>query len=120
MTAAGAPAGRKRRILRAIFLQIAIAIATLGVAEAVLRVIDLRYLRTYRAGAERVYNYDAELGWFPVPNSEVTFTGLRTVQVRHNNLGLRDIEHDASPRPTIAFIGDSFVWGYDAEQNERF
>ena len=41
-------------------------------------------------------------------------------RVRHNSLGLRDIEHDAAPKPTIAFIGDSFVWGYDAEQNERF
>jgi len=99
---------------------LAIVIATLVVAEVVLRVIDLRYLRTYRAGAERIYNYDAELGWFPVPNTDVTFTGMRTVRVRHNSLGLRDIEHDTAPKPTIAFVGDSFVWGYDAEENERF
>jgi hypothetical protein len=50
----------------------------------------------------------------------VSFTGIRTIRVQHNSLGLRDIEHDAAPRPTIAFIGDSFVWGYDAEANERF
>lgn len=111
---------RQRGLLRAVLLQLFIVIATLVVAEIVLRVIDLRYLRTYRAGAERVYNYDAELGWFPVPNSDVTFTGIRTIRVRHNSLGLRDIEHDTSPKPTIAFVGDSFVWGYDAEQNERF
>jgi lysophospholipase L1-like esterase len=90
------------------------------VAEVILRVVDLRYLRAHRVGAERIYNYDAELGWFPVPNSEVSFTGIRTITVRHNSLGLRDIEPHATPKPTIAFIGDSFVWGYDAEQNERF
>lgn len=85
-----------------------------------LRVIDLRYLRAHRVGAERIYNYDAELGWFPVPNSEVSFTGIRTIRVRHNSLGLRDIEHDTAAKPTIAFIGDSFVWGYDVEQTVRF
>lgn len=119
MTAA-APARGKRRILRAIALQIAIVIATLAVTEVILRVIDLRYLRAHRVGAERIYNYDAELGWFPVPNSDVSFTGIRTIKVHHNSLGLRDIEHDTAPKQTIAFIGDSFVWGYDAEQNERF
>ena len=111
---------RKRGALRAVLLQIAIVIATLAVAEAVLRVIDLRYLRAHRVGADRIYNYDAELGWFPVRNSDVSFTGIRTIRVRHNSLGLRDIEHDAAPKPTIAFVGDSFVWGYDAEANERF
>ena len=110
----------KRRILRAVLVQVAIVIATLAVAEVVLRVIDLRYLRAHRVGADRIYNYDAELGWFPVPNSDVTFTGIRTIHVRHNSLGLRDIEHDSGPKHTIAFLGDSFVWGYDAEQNERF
>src|SRR5947209_15852389 len=86
----------------------------------VLRMLDLRYLRAYRAGAERIYNYDTELGWFPVPNSDLAFTGMRTIRVRHNSLGLRDIEQDTAPKPTIAFVGDSFVWGYDAEQNQRF
>jgi lysophospholipase L1-like esterase len=109
---------KKHRVLRAVLLQISIVIATLAVCEVVLRVIDLRYLRAHRA--ERVYAYDAELGWFPVPNSTLTFTGMRTIKVRHNSLGLRDIEHDAVPKPTIAFIGDSFVWGYDAEAGERF
>jgi lysophospholipase L1-like esterase len=106
--------------LRAVAIQLVILLMAVVVAEIVLRVIDLRYLRTYRNGAERIYNYDAELGWFPVPNSDVTFTGIRSVSVRHNSLGLRDIEHDTAPKPTIAFFGDSFVWGYDAEQNERF
>jgi len=33
---------------------------------------------------------------------------------------LRDIEFDLDARPTILFLGDSFVWGLDAEANERF
>src|SRR5438874_13666948 len=110
----------KRSVLRAVLLQFFVVIATLVAAEIVLRVIDLRYLRTYRAGADRVYNYDAELGWFPYPNSELTFTGIRTIKVRHNSLGLRDIEPETGRKPAIAFFGDSFVWGYDAEENERF
>ena len=120
MTAAAARIGGKRRILRAVLVQVAIVIATLAAAEVILRVIDLRYLRAHRIGADRIYNYDAELGWFPVPNSDVSFTGIRTIRVHHNSLGLRDIEHDAAPKSAIAFIGDSFVWGYDVEQNERF
>jgi len=106
--------------VRAVARQFLILIITLAAAEITLRVVDLRYLRAHRVGADRIYNYDAELGWFPVPNSDVAFTGMRTIRVRHNSLGLRDIEPDTSPKPTIAFIGDSFVWGYDAEQDERF
>jgi lysophospholipase L1-like esterase len=120
VTSPSQASGAKRGVWRAVLVQLAIVIATLVVSEVILRVIDLRYLRAHRVGADRIYNYDAELGWFPVPNSNVTFTGIRTISVRHNNLGLRDIESDAAPKPTIAFFGDSFVWGYDAEQDERF
>src|SRR4051812_9057668 len=66
-------AGRSARtaggLLRALAIQLLIFVVALVIAEGILRVIDLRYLRIYRAGAERIYNYDAELGWFPVPNS---------------------------------------------------
>ncbi|MEJ0076040.1 MAG: hypothetical protein WDO17_11435 [Alphaproteobacteria bacterium] len=110
----------RRSRLRGVAVQLLILAFTLLAAEAILRAVDLRYLRAHRVGADRIYNYDAELGWFPVPNSDVSFTGMRAIRVHHNSLGLRDIEPDTAPRPTIAFIGDSFVWGYDAEQNERF
>ena len=119
IVAEGKPEG-KGGWVRTIAVQLLILVVALGAAELVLRVIDLRYLRAHRVGADRIYNHDAELGWFPVPNSDVSFTGMRTIRVRHNSLGLRDIEPDTTPRPTIAFIGDSFTWGYDAEQNERF
>jgi len=106
--------------LRAMAIQCAVLLVTLVACEVILRVIDLRYLRMDESGVAPVYAHDPELGWFPIPNSAQTYTGARTVNVRHNSLGLRDIEHDSAPRPTIAFLGDSFVWGYDAEENERF
>lgn len=104
----------------AVSTRLIIVIAALALCEVILRLIDLRYLRPHRVGADRVYQYDAELGWLPVPNSLLTFTGLHAINVRHNSLGLRDIEHDTSRKPTIVFVGDSFVWGYDAEEDERF
>ena len=47
-------------------------------------------------------------------------TNARTVHAQHNSLGLRDIEFSLDAKPTIMFLGDSFVWGLDAEANERF
>jgi hypothetical protein len=63
----------------------------------------------------------SELGWSPVPNSIAEFRGSRTIKVQHNSLGLRDIEPgDPGQRPTILFIGDSLVWGYDVDAGDRF
>jgi hypothetical protein len=66
------------------------------------------------------YRYDPELGWFPKPNSTNQFTGSRRVTVRHNSDGFRDVAHGPKAKARIAFVGDSFVWGYDAEAEERF
>src|SRR5262245_36258942 len=101
-------------------MQIAIVIGTLVACEIILRVMDLRELRdSYNAGLT-IFQYDAEIGWRPTPKSAGRFVGSREIDVRHNSLGLRDIEHDAGPRQTVLFVGDSFVWGYDAQANERF
>jgi lysophospholipase L1-like esterase len=98
-----------------------IILVTLAATEATLRATDPRYLREgAKQGYSLVYRYDEELGWAPAPNSSAPFTGTRTISVHHNSLGLRDIEHDDAPKPTIMFVGDSFVWGYDVEANERF
>ena len=72
-----------------------------------------------RAGYTSVHRYDAELGWLPIRIRPGRFVGSRTISVRHNSLGLRG-EHERSKRPTILFVGDSFVWGYDVEASERF
>ncbi len=102
-------------------LQLLLLIGTLAAAELVLRIVDLRELRDgYHEGSAAVFQYDSELGWLPVPSTVATFTGSRTVTVRSNRFGLRDVEHDRSARPTVMFVGDSFVWGYDVEAGERF
>ncbi len=66
------------------------------------------------------YRYDEELGWFPVENSSKQFKGTRLINVQHNNNGFRDINHGPKEKKRIAFLGDSFVWGYDVDFGERF
>jgi len=113
------------RILRAIGLQLAIIAGTLATMELVLRVADVRYLRLDRSERSLLYDHDPELGWFPIPNLVSKFTGLRgisanrEISVQNNSIGLRDIEHDDAPKETILVLGDSFVWGYDVEADER-
>ncbi len=112
-----------RNIIKNVLLQILLVIATLGVIEGVLRAVDLRYLRmeapTNIVGS--VFRFDPELGWAPSPNSVSTFmTPVRTITVRNNSLGLRDIEQDRTSKPVILVIGDSFVWGYNVNAEERF
>jgi len=66
------------------------------------------------------YQYDSELGWRPIPNSAGRFTGSREISFQHNQDGFRDRSHGPKTKARIAFVGDSYVWGYDAEAEERF
>ncbi len=86
----------------------------------ILRLIDLRVLREGTSERSLTYRYDPELGWSPVPNSSSIVTTARTIHAQHNSLGFRDIEVERDARPKMLFIGDSFVWGVDAEAEERF
>ena len=97
-----------------------ITIITLGALEVILRIVDLRELREGISERSLSYQYDAELGWMPTPGSSSTVTNARTIRARHNSLGLRDDEFTLDASPTIMFLGDSFVWGLDAEAAERF
>lgn len=106
--------------LRAALPTIVTTLLTLAVAEVALRVIDFHVLRQDAAERTLTYGYDAEIGWLPTPNSSASVTTARTIQVQHNSLGLRDIELRAVAQPRILFIGDLFVWGVDAQANERF
>jgi hypothetical protein len=106
--------------LRPACIALFIALATLATIEIILRVIDLRILRQSTSERSLAYRYDAELGWVPVPNSSSIVTTARTIHAQHNSLGFRDVEFVRDARPTLLFIGDSFVWGVDAEVDERF
>jgi hypothetical protein len=66
------------------------------------------------------YEYDGELGWFPIKSSNREYRGQRVLRVNHNSRGFRDPEHIIDGKPSIVFLGDSFVWGYDVDASERF
>ena len=97
-----------------------VTVATLACLEILLRVADFRELRQGVSERSLSYHHDSEIGWVPTPGSISTATNARTVQVRHNSLGLRDDEFSLDDKPAILFLGDSFVWGLDSEANERF
>ena len=67
-----------------------------------------------------LYEYDETLGWFPAKSTSRRFTASRTVTVTHNSRGFRDPEPELNGNPGIMFLGDSFVWGFDVEAEERF
>jgi hypothetical protein len=96
------------------------ALATLAALEIFLRVADFRELRETLTERALSYGYDAELGWAPAPNSSSLIKSFRTTHFKHNSLGLRDEEFSLDAKPTIMFLGDSFVWGLDSEADERF
>ncbi len=96
------------------------ACATLLALEMLLRVCDFRELREGVDERSLGYMHDAEIGWTPKPNSTSMVTNARTIHVHHNSLGLRDDEFTLDDKPTIMFLGDSFVWGLDSEAGERF
>ena len=106
--------------LRSLWIVFCVTLATLAAIEVMLRVADLRILREGASERSLTYRYDAELGWAPIPNSSSAVTTARTIHARHNSLGFRDIEFKRDDRPTMLFVGDSFVWGVDAEADERF
>jgi hypothetical protein len=97
-----------------------LVLVTLAALETVLRVADFAELRETLTERSLAYDYDAELGWLPVPNSSSVIKTFRTTHYKHNSLALRDEEFKLDARPTIMFLGDSFVWGLDSEASERF
>jgi hypothetical protein len=94
----------------------------LGVCESGLRIFCRESLGRVEDEKTLTYRYDSELGWFPVPNTSKRFTGSRTITVTHNSQGFRDSERASAPgdKPAIIFLGDSLVWGFDVEAQERF
>jgi|SRR5579864_1016361 len=109
-----------RALVRSAATILSITIATLAATELLLRVADFRELRQDSSERSLSYGYDAELGWAPIPNSVSTVTTARTIHAEHNSLGFRDVAFRPDGRPVMLFIGDSFVWGVDAEAGERF
>ena len=109
-----------REAFKSIGVSLVVALVTLVALEIMLRVVDLRELRETLSEESLAYDFDADLGWMPVPGSVGTVQSFRTTHYKHNSLGLRDEEVSLDAKPAIVFLGDSFVWGLDSEANERF
>lgn len=112
--------GRLREALWTAGISLGMALLTLVALEVLLRVADFRMLREGTTERSLSYRYDPELGWAPAANSNSVANNVRSVHVHHNSLGLRDSEFSRDGTPTIIFLGNSFVWGLDAEAGERF
>jgi hypothetical protein len=107
-------------MLRQILAVVLVTLVTLAAIEVLLRLTNLRVLREGSSERSLTYEHDAELGWAPSPHSRSVVSSARTIQAQHNSLGFRDIEFARDDRPVMLFLGDSFVWGVDAEADERF
>ena len=109
-----------KSVLKNMALLLVATVSCLLVAEIVVRIIYKDTLRVWKDERNLTYRHDSYLGWFPVENSVRKFKGSRLIEVKHNRRGFRDIEHVLGAEPRIVFLGDSFVWGYDVNQGERF
>ena len=111
---------KKSSRLYDVSVTIGMVLLTLVGLEIFLRVANFKEFRDELTERSLGYRYDAELGWAPVPNSTGVIKTFRTTQYKHNSIGLRDEEFTLDARPTIMFLGDSFVWGLDSQADERF
>lgn len=66
------------------------------------------------------YRHDPTLGWFPEAGSDREIEGSRVFRALHNSRGFRDRETGPKSKPRLLVLGDSYVWGFDVEAEERF
>lgn len=110
----------RKQVLFAVATVASIGACCLLLSEVAVRLLLADRLEVPLDERSLAYRHDARLGWFPREGSRSEFTGSRTISVRHNSYGFRDDEFLPKTRPRIVFLGDSFVWGFDAEESERF
>jgi hypothetical protein len=116
-----AAARHPRAPLKARLLLLAVSVVfALAVTEVGLRIAFRTTLALVQDERSLMYRYDPVLGWFPVPGRSNQFVGSRPITVVNNIQGFRGPEYKPDDRPGIMFLGDSFVWGFDAEVGERF
>jgi len=120
-------ASRRRNLIRNLTLALASVLMCLLAAEVGFRLLDPfpyyspdQITHTYHGNLSM---YDTRLGWRGVPDGAARITTHNNqFGVLHNPSGFRDLAHEDSTdrRPGIAFLGDSFTWGYEVEWEEMF
>ncbi len=122
-SSAGAAAGHGSHPRALVFKAALVVLALLlagGIAEISLRLFFHARFFVFEDERNLLCQYDPQLGWFPIPNSRERLQASRVFTIVHNREGFRGPEPAPSARPALVFLGDSFVWGYDADAEERF
>ena len=99
---------------------LAVVVVVGGLFEALLRTGDFPHLDPRPDERSVLYHYDSELGWAAKPDTDALYVASERIQVRHNALGLRDAMPDTSRRHRLVVFGDSYVWGFDVTEEDRF
>lgn len=110
----------KKHVLANILLVIVPSFTFLLIAEVMFRGMMSSELSIKNDERSLMYSHHDTLGWFPTKNTKGSFKGLKEVSVRHNSRGFRDEEHEPGEKSRMMVLGDSFVWGYDVEEEDRF
>lgn len=104
---------------RAVVFLVSLCVSLL-LLEVVLRTVFSERYGVRQDERSLSYAHHPELGWFPVPGDQRVIHGTHFFEVQHNDRGFRDGEHGPKQKPRLLVLGDSFVWGFDAQRDERF
>ena len=116
---------RSKKILANLALSLCAIAFTLVLLEVALRVFPVS--DTSNFGRDRGFfsRFDEDLGWRALPSveSKHTHRGF-SVWVSQNEMGLRTSQNLGPERRNdkyrVLVLGDSYVWGYGAEQTDLF
>ncbi|RLE27830.1 MAG: hypothetical protein DRJ65_01675 [Acidobacteria bacterium] len=108
---------RPSKVLKLIFVW---AILIVAMGEIGIRLfVDLPI--DYVDEKSACYRYDPTLGWFPREAADCIHSAKFDTEINNNTDGFRDRDHDLTRGgSSMAFLGDSFVWGYDVKAEKRF
>ena len=109
-----------KRFLFSLLFVILLAGSFVVIFEVATRALLSKQLEILYDERNLAYRYDELLGWFPRENSQGFYEGSVRISYSHNSRGFRDSEPLRTDRPAIAFLGESYVWGYDVEAEDRF
>ncbi len=73
-----------------------------------------------RDDRNRLFSYDAQLGWSGKKNIRSYHDNSILAAVESNSEGFRDSSHEKKMGSRLLILGDSFVWGVDVQQHQRF